>query len=68
MSKMIIETIERLSIDVFVTAMAITAVVIATIALSLLASPFANNPNSHGTKRNIYRNPAIEYILCGNKN
>lgn len=36
---MIIETIERLSIDVFVTAMAITAVVIATIALSLLASP-----------------------------
>ena len=29
MSKMIIETIERLSIDVFVTAMAITAVVIA---------------------------------------
>ena len=48
---MIIETIERLSIDVFVTAMAI-----------------ANNPNSHGTKRNIYRNPAIEYILCGNKN
>lgn len=40
MSKMIIETIERLSIDVFVTAMAITAVVIATIALSLLASPF----------------------------
>ena len=33
---MIIETIERLSIDVFVTAMAITAVVIATIALSLL--------------------------------
>ena len=31
---MIIETIERLSIDVFVTAMAITAVVIATIALS----------------------------------
>ena len=34
---MIIETIERLSIDVFVTAMAITAVVIATIALSLLA-------------------------------
>ena len=54
---MIIETIERLSIDVFVTAMAITAVV-----------RFANNPNSHGTKRNIYRNPAIEYILCGNKN
>ena len=40
MSKMIIEMIDRLSIDVFVTAMAITAVVIATIALSLLASPF----------------------------
>jgi len=33
MSKMIIETIKRLSIDVFVTDMAITAVVIATIAL-----------------------------------
>ena len=40
MSKMIIETIKRLSIDVFVTVMAITAVVVATIALSLLASPF----------------------------
>lgn len=37
---MIIETIKRLSIDVFVIVMAIAAVVIATIALSLLASPF----------------------------
>lgn len=36
---MIIETIKRLSIDVFVTVIAIAAVVIATIALSLLASP-----------------------------
>lgn len=40
MSKMIIETIKRLSVDVFVIVMAITAVVIATIALSLLVSPF----------------------------
>ena len=40
MSKMIIETIARLYIDVFVTAKANTAVVIASIALSLLASPF----------------------------
>ena len=67
---MIIETIERLSIDVFVTAMAITAVVY-SMRQSLFRFwrvRFANNPNSHGTKRNIYRNPAIEYILCGNKN
>lgn len=37
---MIIETIKRLSVDVFVTVMAVAAVVIATIALSLLVSPF----------------------------
>ena len=44
MNNMIIETIKRLSIDMFIAIMAIEAIVIAAIALSLL---IGNRTNYH---------------------
>ena len=40
MNNMIIETIKRLSIDMFIAIMAIEAIVIAAIALSILIGTF----------------------------